>query len=197
MNVEILPLLREPTVFNDYSLSEKNSILFIGGFNHPPNLDGITWFIKDVWPLIEDKCSAKGIKLKIIGSHMPESLYELSNENIDLIGYVEDIEPLFRNALFSIAPLRYGAGLKGKVATSLSYGIPVIGTTIAFEGMKKNQSINFDNYTANSHTDFAEVISHFLENPHLLVDQSFQFHQYFQENFTYKAHESTILEIFS
>lgn len=74
---------------------------------------------------------------------MPESLYELSNENIDLIGYVEDIEPLFKNALLSIAPLRYGAGLKGKVATSLSYGIPVIGTTIAFEGMKKKPKYKF------------------------------------------------------
>jgi len=78
-----------------------------------------------------------GARLKICGSNMPESVRELCAryDDIEAVGFVADLAEVFNSCRLSVAPLRFGAGLKGKLATSFGYGVPCVTTAIAVEGM--------------------------------------------------------------
>ena len=65
---------------------------------------------------------------------LPSSIRALASANVEVLGWVADLDALFGQVRLSVAPLRYGAGFKGKVATSLAHGVPVVGTAIALEG---------------------------------------------------------------
>ena len=142
-NVHVLPLLRDFTSRTEIKSfnSRKNSIVFLGNFNHTPNVDAIKFIINDIWPKLENECVKRNIKLPcldIVGDDMPENMkYIIKNLklNVKYHGYVKDLEKFFEEVKLSIAPLRYGAGLKGKIITSFQYGVPVIGSQIAFEGI--------------------------------------------------------------
>jgi GT2 family glycosyltransferase/glycosyltransferase involved in cell wall biosynthesis len=111
----------------------RKDFVFIGGFEHPPNVDAMKWFCGEIMPRIT--AELPGACLHIIGSKMPESVRALASENVIAHGYVEDVRPFFESCLLSVAPLRYGAGVKGKINQSMSYGVPAIATTVAAEGM--------------------------------------------------------------
>ena len=113
--------------------SERQDIMFIGGYQHTPNVDAIEWFVAEIFPLIEKQLP--DLKFHIIGSKAPKHIKEMARDNIIFHGFVEDIEPFMDNIRIAVAPLRYGAGVKGKVNMSMSYGQPVVGTKVAVEGM--------------------------------------------------------------
>ena len=111
----------------------RKNILFIGGFQHPPNVDAVLYFVQEVFPLVKQKVN--DIKIFIIGSRAPESILKLSSDDVIITGHVPDVSEYFNSCKMSVAPLRYGAGIKGKILTSFSYGLPVVATPIAAEGM--------------------------------------------------------------
>ena len=111
----------------------RDGLLFVGGFQHPPNVDAVTWFVEQVWPLV--RAAAPALTLRVVGSKMPDRLRSLHGNGIEILGFVHDIEPLLRSSKVSIAPLRYGAGVKGKVNQAMAYGLPVVATSVAVEGM--------------------------------------------------------------
>jgi O-antigen biosynthesis protein len=113
--------------------SSRRDCLFVGGFEHTPNLDAMLWFASEIMPRVLEQLPEA--KLHIIGSKMPESIQVLASEHIITHGYVEHIEPFLKSCLLSIAPLRYGAGVKGKITQSMSWGLPVVSTSIGAEGM--------------------------------------------------------------
>jgi glycosyltransferase involved in cell wall biosynthesis len=113
--------------------SARRDCLFVGGFEHTPNLDAMLWFSLEIMPLIREQLP--DAKLHIIGSKMPESIRSLASGHIITHGYVEYIEPFLKSCLLSVAPLRYGAGVKGKITQSMSWGLPVVSTPIGAEGM--------------------------------------------------------------
>ena len=111
----------------------RRDMLFIGGFEHTPNVDAMLWFTAEIMPRILAELPAA--RLHIVGSKMPEQIRALATENIITHGYVAEVEPLFASCLLSVAPLRWGAGVKGKTNQSMSLGVPVVSTTIGVEGM--------------------------------------------------------------
>ncbi len=113
--------------------AERKGILFIGGFRHPPNVDGVTWYITEVLPHVRE--TLPDVITTIVGSNMPTSLKALACAGVDIKGFVENTEPLLLNARVSIAPLRFGAGIKGKINEAMKFGIPVVATACAVEGM--------------------------------------------------------------
>ncbi len=115
------------------SWAARANILFIGSFEHPPNIDAMHYFIDDIMPLVQQQ--RPGIKLLIVGGHAPRSLLAKAGKVVEFCGFVPDIAPLFEQVRLSIAPLRYGAGVKGKINSSMAYGVPVIASPIAAEGM--------------------------------------------------------------
>ena len=114
--------------------AQRSGILFVGGFRHPPNVDGVTWYITEVLPHV--RRALPDVTTTIVGSNMPGSLKALACDGVDIKGFVENTQPLLLNARVSIAPLRFGAGIKGKINEAMSYGIPVIATACAVEGMR-------------------------------------------------------------
>jgi GT2 family glycosyltransferase/glycosyltransferase involved in cell wall biosynthesis len=130
--VAILSTIYEPL---DHSpgYSEREGLLFVGGFQHPPNVDAVTWFVQEVWPLVH--AQVPEMKVRVVGSKMPDSLRSLAGPGIEILGFVQDIDPLLAQSRISIAPLRYGAGVKGKVNQAMSHGLPVVATPAAVEGM--------------------------------------------------------------
>ena len=114
--------------------SERSGLLFVGGFQHLPNVDAAHWLAAEIFPRI--RAALPDIELHLIGSRMPESIIQLQDSpGIVVHGFVEDLEPHLRSARISLAPLRYGAGVKGKVNQAMSYGLPVVATPCASEGM--------------------------------------------------------------
>ncbi len=117
---------------NDFE--QRNDLLFVGGFQHPPNIDAVRWLCNDIWPLVAEQLA--DAKLHIIGSKMPDEITAFASDRVIVHGYVEDLEAFHDHCRVSVAPLRYGAGVKGKINSAMSYGLPVVATTCAVEGMK-------------------------------------------------------------
>lgn len=115
------------------SFARRKDVLFVGSFNHLPNIDAVTYFTTEVLPLIRE--SGGGIKTYIVGADPPREVRDLGSDDVIVTGHVPDIAGYFGSCRLSIAPIRFGAGVKGKVLTSLSYGVPVVASTVAVEGL--------------------------------------------------------------
>ena len=134
--------------------SQRKDIMFIGGYQHTPNVDAVEWFVAEIFPLIENKLP--DLKFHIIGSRAPKHIQEMNRNNIIFHGFVKDIEPIMDDIRIAVAPLRYGAGVKGKVNMSMSYGQPVVGTKVAVEGMFAKEGV--DVLMAETPQEFADQI---------------------------------------
>jgi len=130
--VDIVTIIHE-TRQAAQTFAERSGLIFVGGFRHPPNIDAVTWFVGDVWPLVLQE--QPDMTLTIVGSNMPGAIRDLRAPNVVVAGFVEDMDPLLDSARISIAPLRYGAGVKGKVNQAMACGLPVVATSAAAEGM--------------------------------------------------------------
>lgn len=152
------------TVIQKSSYSDRSGILFVGGFDHFPNQDAIKWFLDFIYPRIQ----SYAIPINIIGSNIPDFLaeYQKLDANIKLINNAstEYLDQIYSEVRVVIAPLRIGAGVKGKVLEAFSKGLPVVGTDYAFEGIPKEKNfIHFGNNNINNFT--AELIkTYFDEN---------------------------------
>lgn len=111
----------------------RRDLVFVGGFQHPPNADAVEWFVAEVLPLVRRELP--DVRLHVIGSKVPDAIRSLADASVVVHGFVEDILPFMDGCRVSVAPLRYGAGVKGKVNMAMSCGLPVVATPIAVEGM--------------------------------------------------------------
>jgi O-antigen biosynthesis protein len=127
-----LPIVRDIPGPSGTPFEKRKDVVFIGGFGHPPNANAVHYFVSEVWPLVRAKGFAG--RFIIAGSAMPDDIKQLASDDIVVKGFVENLSDLFDNCLFTVAPLRYGAGAKGKVIQSLTYGVPCVGTSVAAEG---------------------------------------------------------------
>ena len=134
--------------------AERADLVFVGGFQHPPNIDAVQWFVREVFPAV--LAHAPQIKLHVIGSKVVVDVLALAGANVVVHGYVEDIAPYMDGCRISVAPLRVGAGVKGKVNMAMSYGLPVVATTTAVEGMHVHAGS--DVLVADKPADFAAAI---------------------------------------
>ncbi len=117
----------------DKGFAERKDIFFVGGYQHPPNVDAACWFVKDIWPLIHEQLPE--LRFHLIGSKAPDEIRALDGNGVVFHGFVESIDPFLNNCRLAVAPLRYGAGVKGKVNMSMAHGQPVVATPAAAEGM--------------------------------------------------------------
>jgi len=114
--------------------ADRKDILFVANFRHPPNPDGLLWFLESVWPTIHAK--RPDMVLNVVGAGAPKALIAMSeNMNVVFHGHVTDVEKHVDTARINIAPLRYGSGAKGKISQALCSGLPTIATPVASDGM--------------------------------------------------------------
>ncbi len=135
---------------------ERRDLLFLGGFQHPPNVDSLEYLISEIFPKIKEKLPE--VKLYVIGSNPPQKVRDMCSKSKDVIflGYVRDIEQYLKKCRLLLAPLRYGAGVKGKITQSMTYGLPVITTSIGSEGISnENGKVLMISDDANEFAGFA------------------------------------------
>ena len=108
-------------------------LLFVGNFNHTPNRDAVHYLCKEIWPLIAKELN--GTKLYVVGNNPPSDIQRLASDRVIVTRYVRDLSPYLTKARISVNPLRYGAGMKGKIGEALAWGLPVVTTSIGAEGM--------------------------------------------------------------
>ena len=147
---------------------KRHDIVFIGGYHHSPNTDAVEYFIKEIWPLICERLP--GVRFIVAGSNMPSDFSKWVSENIILQGYVDNLGDLFDSCKLSVAPLRFGSGVKGKIITSLGYGVPCVATSIATEGMGLIAGHHI--LQADSPKDFANAVVDAYTNPQLWQELS-------------------------
>ena len=137
--------------------------LFIGGFQHPPNVDAVLFFLEEVYPLVSEHLG--DAKFYIIGDKAPPEIVALANDNIIVAGLQRDVSPFFNSVRLSVAPLRFGAGVKGKINQSMAFGVPVVATSLAVEG---TQLIHREEIlVADEPGDFARAVIELYESEEL------------------------------
>lgn len=116
-----------------YNPNEREGIMFIGG-SHGPNEDAIFWFLTEVYPLIYNK---KKIPFYIVGANQSVKLRNINIEGVVNVGYVTDdeLDDIYHKIKMVVIPLRYGAGIKGKVVDAMYHGVPIVSTSIGIEGI--------------------------------------------------------------
>lgn len=153
-NVTVIPNIHKIITPSELPLSfeERSGILFIGGYLHSPNIDAAKWLIQHIMPQVW-KTFPK-IKVTLLGSNPPGEISSLESPMVSVPGYIHDVSPYFNSCRIFVAPLRFGAGMKGKIGQSLEHNLPIVSTTIGIEGMDLTDNYNIlvaddtDNFAA-------------------------------------------------
>jgi len=143
--------------------SLRRDFLFIGSFLHPPNTDAVVYFMREIYPLVQPRLPEANFY--IIGDKAPPEVIAFATEKVIVAGMQPDVRPYFESVKLSIAPLRWGAGVKGKVNQSMAFGVPVVGTSIAVEGMSLTNREQI--LVADTPQDFADALVEVYESEEL------------------------------
>lgn len=183
---ETFPENKEP----DYS--EKEGIMFVGGFVHPPNEDAVLWFAKEIYPRIREKIQAP---FYVVGSNPTDKIKELDGNGIIVKGFVsdEELEKMYNSCRMVAIPLRFGAGVKGKVVEALYYGTPMITTSVGAEGIGGIKDIVEIEDDAEH---FAEKAVKLYQDTNLLAATSVKYREFAKEKFSIQAAWDALSEDF-
>jgi O-antigen biosynthesis protein len=155
-NAHVLPLnVYERPTNNIGGMKPKRDLLFVGGFHHMPNEDAVCWFASEIFPIIQQ--SEPTIRFLVVGSKVTEKVRSLASEHIEIKGYVSDEEltRLYSECRTVVAPLRFGAGVKGKIIEAIYNRCAVVTTPIGAEGINNDAGLLT---VASSPKDFADAV---------------------------------------
>ncbi len=133
-NVHRIPIPRLPTRAPT-AFEQRRGVVFVGGFAHRPNIDAVKWLVEEIWPLVRRRLP--DAQLQVVGSNVTPDIAALDapQDGVRIVGFVEDLSTVLDHVRLSVAPLRFGAGVKGKVVSSLLHGVPCVLSKVASEGM--------------------------------------------------------------
>ncbi|MPZ22250.1 MAG: glycosyltransferase [Dehalococcoidia bacterium] len=133
LRISVIPTIHEAQE-DTAGYPDREHLLFVGHYQHPPNEDAAVVLAEHLFPSI--RARLPGVKLYLVGNGPTERILQLSSDDIIVTGWVDDLSPFLRGCRVFVAPLRFGSGMKGKIAQSMSYGLPVVSTSIGAEGMR-------------------------------------------------------------
>lgn len=151
---EVAPVVRQPNA---------DHILHIGTMYWPPNIDGILWFIREIFPLVQ--AQRLGVIFDVVGARPPQEIIDLggNGSGINVTGYVPDPMPYRQQAGVTIVPLRAGGGMRVKILEALSQGLPIVSTTLGCEGIAVTHGQ--DILIADTPAEFAAAVLRLLSDP--------------------------------
>jgi len=165
------------------------SIVFVAGFAHRPNVDAARWLVREIFPMI--RARIPGVHLWLIGSNPTTEVLQLGCSDITVTGYVdeESLHGFYARARAAIVPLRFGAGVKGKVVEALNHGLPLVTTSIGAQGLEGLSTV------AAVHDDaweLAEQVVDLFENDLRWRDKSEAGRAYVAERYSPRAMEAVL-----
>ena len=122
------------------SFKEREGICFLGGYGHPPNREAAMYFVDMVMPELTKRIP--DAKFYVYGSRMPEDMKSLKINNVEFVGFCEDLFEMYNQHRLFVAPLMTGAGIKGKLISALGHGLPTVASPIAAEGTKLRHGLD-------------------------------------------------------
>ncbi len=160
--IEVVPTIHE---LRDAGkpFHERQDLLFIGNLAHRPNDDAVLFFMREVYPRLRE--TLPNVRLDIIGDNPSAAIKAYASDKVRVRGYVPDVEPYLRDRRVFIAPLRFGAGIKGKVGEAMAHGIPVVTTSIGAEGFGLTHGL--DVMIGDDPVSFAAAIEELYSNAEL------------------------------
>ena len=190
LETEVIPNVHRLQISGDEA--KKNSLVFVGGFGHDPNIDAVLFFCRDVLPLIRREIP--DVTFTVVGSHPPEEIRALANDSVCVEGYVPSTTPYLHGSYVSVAPLRFGSGMKGKVGEAMAHGIPVVTTSVGAQGM--NLVNRKTTIIADAPADMSKGIIELLQNDVLYKTLQSNAIEYVRQNLTPDALKERILAAF-
>ncbi len=139
---------------NTPSFEERNHFIFLGNYKHQPNVDAVLELKKEIWPLVSKQIPEA--EMHCYGAYAPDKIKQLHSpkERFFVNGWVEDAEEKISNARVMLVPLRFGAGMKGKLLQAMQCGTPSITTTLGAEGI--SGTLPWSGFVTDTHEDFAD-----------------------------------------
>ncbi len=171
--------------------ARRSGLLFVGGFPHAPNVDAVIHFCQDVLPLLRRRLPE--VKVTLVGNAPPPEVLTLRSREVVVTGHVPSTAPYLQSALVSIAPLRYGAGMKGKIGEAMAHGVPVVTTRIGAEGFGAVDGEHL--LVADDPEAFAEAVVRLHEDPDLWERLSRNGRRFIEDHCGIRAAEEAILEL--
>ena len=137
-----LPLLVDSVDLNPLPFGERQHFVFIGNFLHEPNWNSVQYLNETIWPLIRKQLPTA--VLDIYGAYPTQKVFQLHNEKEGFVikGRAESAKEVISNARVILAPLRFGAGIKGKLLEAMEYGTSSVTTSIGAESMRADLDWN-------------------------------------------------------
>lgn len=167
-----------------YDFSKREGILFVGGFVHEPNIDAVRWFVGEILPLIRSK---KEIAFYVVGSNAPKEILAMDGrDGVCVKGFLsdEELSKLYAGCRIAVIPLRYGAGVKGKVIEALYNGVPVVTTSIGAEGIPGIEEVVAIQDQSNA---FADKVVRLYDDLGMLAEIAKKTQVYVKEHFSMDA----------
>jgi GT2 family glycosyltransferase/glycosyltransferase involved in cell wall biosynthesis len=188
--VAVLPNVHV-TVESHAPLEGREGLLFVGSFAHTPNADALRWFTSAVLPLIAER--HPGVPVHVVGRDPSPDLVANAPSNVIYHGWVPDLAPMYDQARIVIAPLRYGAGVKGKIGEAMSHGVPVVMTPVGAEGM---DIVNGETaLIATSAADFADAVDKLLVDDDLWTELSANAREHIEQIFGVEPFERALTDV--
>ncbi|MGQ0565723.1 MAG: glycosyltransferase [Gemmobacter sp.] len=163
----VLPLVM-PTLADVPPRAGRTGIAFVGGYQHKPNVDAVFHFLKTIWPLLHARMPE--LVFHIVGSKPPPEILALDLPNVRVEGFVPDLDGFLSARIATVVPLQYGAGIKGKIGSSLAAGVPVVSTGVGAEGMGLKDGSEV--LIADAAPDFAAAVERLCDDAELWADLS-------------------------
>lgn len=153
IRAHLVPIIEE-WVPTRAAYSARQDLLFLGNYTHEPNVDAATWLVSEIMPRVWKRIPH--MRLTLAGAEPTPAIERLSSDRVTVTGFVPDVRQLFDHARLSVSPLRFGAGMKGKIVQSLAHGLPVVTTSIGAEGIGLQNERNA--FIADDADAFADAI---------------------------------------
>ena len=180
----VIPEMREPIPPDEIAaFKERNSIVYVGGFSHAPNLGSAKILLNDVMPLVWKQLP--NLKVYIVGNSPPPELTSIMDERIKITGFVKDLSYYYKMTKVSVAPIVAKGGIKGKIVESLNYGTPVVTNSLGIDGTQLEDGKNI--LVGNTPIEMASKIIRLFKDEKHWTEISQNGRKYFED------HSSTLL----
>ncbi len=179
VRIEVIPTIH-PLHPRGKTFAAREHLLFLGNLAHRPNADAVHHFVQDIFPSV--KRALPQVKLYVVGDNVTPEIAAYESADVRVLGYVPDVEPLFRDCRLMVVPLRYGAGIKGKLGESLSFGLPVVTTSTGAEGFGLTGGVEV--LIADEPHEFAAAVVRAYEREDLWERLAEHGHRHIEKHFT-------------